>query len=713
MPVGDELIELVSDAVGVVVDLRDGVPVIAHWGRPIGGLAHLPAVFDRPVPHGGLDVLAPLSIVAEHGSGHLGRPGMEGHRPDGSDWAPQFRIASVEHEIGGRAARISLRDDTAALALVVDLELHGRGGVLGVAASLTNEGATSYQLDALRLTVPLPGQATETLTFSGRHTLEFQPQRRPWPSGSQSVEGRTGRTSHDRVPVAFAGTPGFSQESGEVWGVHLAWSGSSAVHFDANGDGQRSVQCGELLLSGEITLAPGDTYRSPTLYGAYSASGLNGVSQAFHDHIRAQPNHPRTPRPVTLNTWEALFFDHSFELVARLADRAAAAGIERFVLDDGWFHARRDDRAGLGDWWVDPAVWPDGLGPIIEHVTTLGMQFGLWFEPEMVNPDSDLYRAHPDWVLADHRYPLVFGRYQLVLDLARPEVSDYLFEKIDAVLGANDISYVKWDMNRELVHASHDGRASVHGQTLALYALLQRVRDAHRTVEIESCASGGGRTDMEILRWTNRFWTSDSNDALDRQAIQRGFSHLFPPELMGAHIGPEVTHTTGRRHSLAFRAATAFFGHLGVEWNILELDDLQVKELREVVDLHKRFRPLLHGGGRTVRFDHPNPSVSAHGVVRDDGLEALVSYALMSSPRSLLCEPLRIAGLVPDTVFQVSVLPLPGAPTAGSRSQPRWLRDGLTMTGGQLAVLGLQPPVLFPETALLVHIRPVGDGASS
>ena len=483
-------------------------------------------------------------------------------------------------------------------------------------------------------------------------------------------------------------------------------SGNTAVHFDAPTDGRRSVQCEELLSPGEIVLEPGAAYNTPTLCAAYSGTGLNGASQAFHRYARTSPTSPTTPRPVTLNTWEAIYFNHDEAVVRRLADRAAAVGIERFVLDDGWFHGRRNDRAGLGDWWVDPAVWPRGLGPIIEHVRSLGMEFGLWFEPEMVNPDSDLYRAHPDWVLTDERYEPVLGRQQLVLDLNRPEVADYLFERIHAVLSENDIAYVKWDMNRDLVHASHAGRAAVHGQTVGLYRLLDRLGAANPIVEFESCSSGGARVDLEILQRTSRFWTSDSNDSLDRQRIQRGYSYVFPPERMGAHIGPSTAHTTGRAHTLAFRAITAMFGHFGVEWNVLELGDDDVRALSELISLHKELRGLLHNGDG-VRLDHPNPTVLAHGVYAYDRREAIVSVAQMASPRSQRVEPLRLPGLLDDVRYHVSIIPVRNGAPRAARKQPAWAADGVEATGRQLAALGLPMPAMWPESAVLVRLRAI------
>jgi alpha-galactosidase len=416
---------------------------------------------------------------------------------------------------------------------------------------------------------------------------------------------------------------------------------------------------------------------------------------------------------VLLNTWEAVYFDHDAERLHRLAEAAAAVGIERFVLDDGWFGSRRDDRRGLGDWWVSPEAHPDGLTPLIAHVRALGMEFGIWVEPEMVNPDSDLYRAHPEWSLVAPGYEPVLGRQQLVLDLARPDAYAHILGQLDALLSAHDIAFVKWDMNRSLVQGSGaDGAAGTHAQTLALYRLFDELRARHPGVEFESCASGGGRMDHEILSRTERVWTSDCNDALERQMIQRGASMLLPPEVMGAHIGPPQAHTTGRRHGLGFRAATALFGHLGVEWNLLDLDDTERAALAAVIAVHRRFRALLHGGD-AVRFDlaanGPGegdglPAAVAHGVYATDRREAVVCFAQLRSAMSLTPPPLRLPGLDPTRRYHVQHVPLPGGLPGPQRQPPRWLAAGVELTGAQLAVHGLQPPVLWPEQAMLLHL---------
>jgi alpha-galactosidase len=409
---------------------------------------------------------------------------------------------------------------------------------------------------------------------------------------------------------------------------------------------------------------------------------------------------------VLLNTWEAVYFDHDPVGLRELASRAAAVGVERFVLDDGWFGGRRSDAAGLGDWWVSPDAHPEGLGPLIEHVRSLGMEFGIWVEPEMVNPDSDLYRAHPEWALVTEGYEPVTARHQLVLDLARPDAYAWVRDHLDALLRDHDIAFVKWDMNRDHVQGSGaTGSAGTHAQTLAVYRLIDELRALHPHVEIESCASGGGRVDLEILRRTERVWASDCNDPIDRQRIQHGTSVLLPLEVTGAHIGPARAHTTGRVSSLAMRAATALFGHLGLELDLRRLDDRELADVAAAIDLHRRFRALLHTGD-AVRFDTEEPYV-AHGVYSPDRSHALVSWAALDSPPSLTPPMWCLPGLDPDATYEVRHVPLPGERWGLASSHPDWLADGVTLTGAALARHGLRPPVLLPGTAVLVELNAV------
>jgi alpha-galactosidase len=684
----------------VVVDVSTGAPTIVHWGAPLDGDID-PALGERPLVQGAADVVAPLSVVPEHGSGFTGHPGLLGHRLRGTAWAPRFTPAG--HEFDGARLRVVAGDDVAGLAMAVTFEL---ADALVVWVEVTNVGDDRYLLDELTVALPVPQLAAELGSFTGRWTRELHPVRVPWPHGTHVAENRRGRTSHEHPPLIFAGTPGYGEWHGEVWGAHLAWSANHVVRAERLADGRRMLQLGELLHPGEVALEPGESYRTPEVIAVHSSAGLTAATQQFHRHLRARPTHPRSPRPVLVNTWEAVYYDHDLAKLKGLADRAAQVGIERFVLDDGWFGSRRNDRAGLGDWEVSAEAHPQGLGPLIAHVRSLGMQFGIWVEPEMISPDSDAYRAHPEWPLATDGYDPVLARHQLVLDLTRADAFAHVLGQLDALLGDHDISFVKWDMNRDHIGASGAaGSAGTHAQTLALYRLLDELRRRHPDVEFESCASGGARIDHEILRRTVRVWTSDSNDALERQTIQRGASMLVPPELMGAHIGPERSHTTGRRHDLTFRAATALFGHLGVEWNLLSLSDDELDSLAEVIALHRRFRPLLHGGD-VVRFD-TEPAYLAHGVYATDRSEALVSFAMLATSPSQTPPVLRLPGLDASRRYRVERLRLPGERNGPGRTLPAWCRDGAVMRGADLGAVGIQPPAMDPERALLVHLTAI------
>ncbi|MGI9595083.1 MAG: alpha-galactosidase, partial [Acidimicrobiales bacterium] len=706
---------LTAGSTSLVFSATGDMPALLYWGPALGDgeAASIDVVTARPVARASLDVEAPIGLVAESSRGFPGSPGLVGHRPAGSAYQPQFGGAVAERWESEAATGItwSLTDPVADLGLEIGAQICHRSEVVQLAVTVTNTGHRHYSVERLAPTVALPAWADELLTFSGRWTLEFQPQRHRWQPGAWVSENRRGRTSHDRIPSIFAGTSGFDETSGQVWGLTLGWSGNSRVVAERLSDGRRHLQLGELLMAGELVLQPGESVSAPTVYGAHSDQGLGPVSRRFHRFLRGRSHHPdpHRPRPVMLNTWEAVYFDHDLSTLEDLASRAAEVGVERFVLDDGWFLGRNDDTSALGDWIVDPAKYPDGLTPLIGHVRSLDMEFGLWFEPEMVNPRSELFRDHPDWALRDDRYPELLGRNQLVLDLVNPEAWDHILGRLDDLLSEYEIGYIKWDMNRDLVQPTHDDRAGARSQTLALYRLIDELRRRHPDVEIESCSSGGGRADFEILARTERVWTSDSNDALDRQEIQRGFSMLFPPEVMGSHIGPPISHTTGRHHDLGLRAASAMLGHLGIEWNLLTTSADDRAEIADFVARYKQHRRLLHSGD-WHRVDMPDPSVNVMGVVGADRAEALFVYARVGSALESVHGPVRLSGLDPDRRYRVQAPPLPGPSRDRGVSKPAWMDEGdgdrpVIVTGRVLMNQGLMPPVLDPESALIIHLR--------
>jgi alpha-galactosidase len=409
-----------------------------------------------------------------------------------------------------------------------------------------------------------------------------------------------------------------------------------------------------------------------------------------------------------LNTWEAVYFDHDLGRLHEIAEHAAAIGVERFVLDDGWFTGRRSDHAGLGDWAVDADIWPDGLHPLVDRVTELGMDFGLWVEPEMVNLDSDLARAHPDWLLAPAgRTPLAW-RHQQVLDLATPDAWQHILGRLDALLSTYPIAYLKWDHNRDLLEADHAGRPGVHAQTLAVYALLDELRGRHPEVEIESCASGGGRVDLEMLARTDRVWASDCTDALERQLIQRWTGLVVPPELVGAHVSAPRNHQTGRILDLSFRAGTAMFGHFGIEWDVSRATDEERTELAAWVATYQELRPLLHGGD-VVRADHMPHGSELHGVVARDKDDAVFALVQTEPLDTSLPARLPLPGLDPDRSYRLRPLPPGDRPHTMQVEEPAWVTDGeITLPGSVLAQVGVAVPVLAPQQLLLLRATALG-----
>jgi alpha-galactosidase len=715
------MIALRAAGVMVVLDTSGPkLPRVVHWGADLGPLDEpgLAALRDAALPNvhrSAPDERVLVTILPAQGDGWPGRPGVRGHR-DGRSPHPRFTVSHVDASGSG----VLVRGSDAGLEVLSEFELTP-SGVLRVRHTVTNTGDDVWTCDGLTAVMPVGAQATQLLDFTGRWPREKQPQRAAFQHGVRVRENRRGHTGHDATGLMVVGTEGFGFRHGEVWGVHIGWSGDHVHIAERQPEGVRLLGGGELLGPGEIRLGPGESYASPWAYFAYASNGLDGLSQSLHRYLRARPDHPRTPRPVVLNTWEAVYFDHRLDRLTELADVAARAGVERFVLDDGWFLGRRDDTAGLGDWYVDAAVWPDGLGPLVQHVRSLGMQFGLWFEPEMVNPRSSLMREHPDWVLAE-RLPML-QRNQLVLDVARADVFDYLLDRIVSLVQEYGIDYIKWDHNRDLLEAVHDGRYGVHAQTLAVYRLMAAVRAACPSLEIESCSGGGARIDYGVLEHTDRVWTSDTNDALERQAIQRWTGLLVAPELLGAHVGPPVAHTTGRAAGLEFRQATALFGHAGLEWDLTGLSPSSLSSVASWISLYKRLRPLLHSGD-TVHADYADPSAVLHGVVSPDRQHAVYCFAQLDAPLDVAPPPLVLPGLDPDARYAVSCVLRPPSvvetpawlapvPTADAAT-PGAFTSGASTSGagwvGPGAVLGragLTAPLLNPAEAIVLEVRTV------
>ena len=710
-----DLAVLRSSGTALVLDTSGpGLPRVLHWGAdlPDDAVAALPLLAQGPVPHSALDAPWPLTVLPGPADGWLGTPGYAGHRAGGSA-APRW--AARTQALGDGVIEVTLSESATVLSLRYRMDAHG---VLTVTPSVTNTTGASTVLDlaALRVLLPLPSRAGEVLDLTGRWCRERAPQRSALSDGTHLRASRRGRTGHDATLLLAVGTPGFGFRSGEVWSVHVAWSGNHEhlVERLPEGAGMHAAVLGggELLEAGEIRLAPGESYTAPGVVFVHSAEGLDEISSRMYRSQRSRAVHTNTPRPLVLNTWEAVYFDHDLDRLRELADTAAAIGVERFVLDDGWFGGRRDDRRGLGDWWVSPDMWPGGLGPIVKHVKGHGMEFGLWFEPEMVNANSDLVRQHPDWVLGPRAGHPREWRHQQVLDLANPEAAAHIEKQVSALVTELGIDFIKWDHNRDLMEAvrtdvSGTDRPAVHAQTVAFYGLLDRLRAAHPELEIESCASGGARVDLGVLARTDRIWTSDCNDALERAQIQRWTSLLVPPELMGTHIGPATAHTTHRTLDLSFRMLLALQGHAGLEWDIAQCTPAELEALAAWSALYREVRGLLHSGD-PVRVDVPDDGLLVTGTLAADRQEALFSVARLQTSGQAVPGLVPLPGLDPGRTYSLRVRTEAGTPHTVQTSPPAWwadaLREGVRLSGAVLAGVGLPLPVLAPAQGLLLHL---------
>lgn len=661
---------------------------------------------SRTLGDGSPQVEIPITLLCDPGSGSTAPPGIALHR-DGEACQSGLVVKAVTHSTD--ALQIVCGDERENVLVTHDFRIDATNTLVCTETTITNGAGTPLVVDWLSvLCIPLDPMLTDAILLSGRWAGEFKQTRQKLSRSGFVCENRRGRTSHDQFPGVVLCESESNERAGQCIGVHLGWSGNHRIRVEKLADGRCLLQVGELFLPGEIRLEPGQSYTTPTLFTAFSSTGLSDLSASFHGHYRENIEDSRvksSSRPVHYNSWEAIYFDHEPVRLLKLIDEAAEIGIERFVLDDGWFRGRRDDTAGLGDWTVDDTVYPEGLEPIIDHVHAQGMEFGLWVEPEMVNVDSDLYRAHPEWILGPEPSRQLPFRNQFVLDLARDDVAEFLYRQLDALLARYQIAYLKWDMNRDLNHPhSSDGAPSAHRQTHAVYALLDRLRTQHATVEIESCSSGGGRIDFGILKRTDRVWTSDSNDALDRQLIQRGASNFFPLSILGSHVGPARCKITHRKLPMSLRAATAMFGHMGVEADLFQLSADERDELKQAIGLYKQHRELIHKG-RFVRVDASN-NQNIVGVVSADSRQALFSIAQVATNPDNLPGILRFYGLDPRYEYDLQVL-WPAKerfPQAESLGGVGW--NGPETFSGELLVLhGIQLPLMHPEQCLIYELR--------
>lgn len=528
-------------------------------------------------------------------------------------------------------------------------------------AKWINDGTEPIEIcRLLSLSMDLSTQQYDVLTLAGAHTEEKNVYRRSLCADSVVIDSCRGTSSPQATPFFGILSPQATEEQGEVLGVNLIYSGDFYGCVQCGQYGTTRVQMGINPFQFGWELQAGESFCTPEAVLVFSDKGLGGMTDTFHRLYRSRVcrgKYRDMERPVLLNSWEGMYFDINEEKILSLAREAAELGIELLVMDDGWFKGRNTDTTSLGDWTEDREKFPDGIQNLAEKVRQTGVGFGIWFEPEMISKESDLYRAHPDWVIRSPRYEPTLSRHQLVLDLSNPAVCDYLIDAVGKVLEPGNISYVKWDMNRHLTDlgSAYLGRKNQkelsHRYVLGLYRVMEELTRHFPDVLFESCSSGGGRFDAGMLYYMPQTWTSDNTDAVCRLKIQHGTSYLFPPVTMGAHVSACPNHQVGRTTPLATRFAVASAGNLGYELDLKKLSKEEKEEVREQIKIYKERRRTVQFGTYYRLADPFQENQSAWNIVSEDGSEVIFTHVQILARSAYRIPVIQLRGLDPDAVY--------------------------------------------------------------
>jgi alpha-galactosidase len=595
---------------------------------------------------------------------------------------------------------VVLKDIAREIYVTLHYAIDTESGILARSATIENREAqpvTVEQAAAAAWALP-PGHYTLNY-LTGRWAGEWNLTQEALAPGARVIESRRGSTSHQANPwfAIAAGPPEqVSEDHGEVWFGALGWSGSWRIAVEQDQLDEVRITGGFNPFDFGYVLHPGESLETPIFYGGYSARGLGGASRLLHRYElhrilpHSAANSLPKPRPVIYNSWEATEFNVNEAGQMALAEKAAALGIDRFVMDDGWFGQRKDDHAGLGDWYVNPEKFPHGLKPLIDKVHALGMDFGLWVEPEMVNPDSDLYRKHPDWVLNFPGRPRSEGRNQLVLNLARPEVRDYLLGFLDKLLSENEIAFLKWDYNRNWSEPGWDQLPAAEQKrvyvefTRNLYAILAELRKRHPKVEFESCSGGGGRVDLGILRYADEVWPSDNTDPFDRLTQQDGFTYAYTPQIMMAWVTDSPHWLNKRATSLSYRMLSSMQGSLGIGANIAAWTPEEAALAKRLIAAYRQVQPtIVQGDLYRLISPRKGSEFSATQTVNAEKTQSVVFAFIHSTQQGRLFPRLKLKGLDPAAEYALS--PIEGKPRAGTPSVASgawWMNHGFDMDDG-------------------------------
>jgi len=639
----------------------DGAVRHLYWGAPLWRVDDIPA----PTQRRDISSFDPRQMIENEefpgwGGTRYYEPALKITREDGDR---DLVLKYASHRVQGNDLDISLKDIRDDIQVTLHYAVYPENGIVRRNATIRNGTTRPLTIESVQSAtwyLP-PGEGYQLSYLTGRWAAETQLNREPIHEGAKVLESRKGHTSHNFNPWFAIDHGDASEESGRVWYGALAWSGNWRITVEQTPYRQVRVTGGLNTFDFAYPLKPGESLDTPIFYAGYSDSGYGGASRTMHKFEREQilPGGKESrPRPVLYNSWEATTFNVNEAGQRELADKAAKLGVELFVMDDGWFGKRNDDRAGLGDWFVNPQKFPQGLKGLIDHVNGLGMDFGLWVEPEMVNADSDLYRAHPDWVMNFKDRPRSELRNQMVLNLARADVKEYIFGMLDKLAGEYNIRYFKWDMNRAFSEPGWPELAATDQRKLwveyvrNLYEIFDRLRAKHPKLEIESCSGGGGRIDLGILRRVEEVWASDNTEAFDRLRIQEGFSQAYAAKIMSAWV-TDVPNMNGRSTPLAFRFLVAMQGALGVGANLNKWTEQDSKTATDMIATYKRIRTTVQTGD-LYRIASPRTNdVTVNQYVATDGKQSVVFAFRHSQEYNLAAPTIYLRGLDERALYKV------------------------------------------------------------
>jgi alpha-galactosidase len=660
-----------------------------YWGKRLAASDHFAQAdamqgassFDLPL------TTTPQEFVGWGGSLFV-EPDLKITFPDGNR---DLVLKYVSHRIEGDKLSIVMKDISREVYVTLDYQADSETGILRRSARIENRTDAPFTIEQVAAaTWNLPRGTDYRLRYlTGRWAAEWNVQEQPIRPGKTVLESRRGTTSAQNNPwFAIDHNTTSDQDEGSVWFGALGWSGSWQIAIEQDTLQQIRVTGGPNAFDFGYLLKHGDTFTTPAFYGGYSDHGIGGASRLMHrfEVDTLLPQHP-TPklRPVLYNSWEATEFNVDEAGQMALAEKASSIGVERFVMDDGWFGQRKTDHAGLGDWYVNPQKFPHGLKPLIDKVHSLNMDFGLWVEPEMVNPDSDLYRKHPDWVLNFAGRPRTEARNQLVLNLARPDVRAYVFRFLDKLLNENDIAFLKWDYNRNWSEpgwpaVAPDAQKNVYIDFIRnFYSILAELRQKHPNVEIESCSGGGSRVDLGVMQYTDEVWPSDNTDAYDRLLIQNGFTYAYAPAVMMAWVTDSPTWVNQRSLSLEYRFLSSMQGSLGIGANLNKWSPADFEKAKQMVAKYKSIRETVQRGAlyRLITPEHDSEQSVTETVSRDGN--QVVAFAFLHSSQELYPFPrIFLRGLDESAIYRATAFAgdfTRGTPTQASGSY--WMHHGV------------------------------------